>query len=133
MRKKDTFFARMDELGLALTYDDVRLRSGYSATMPHEVSVESRFSRNVPVKIPVIAAAMDTVTEHRLATALAKLGGLGVVHRNLLPEVQANEVARVKSHLNACIEAPTCVFEDETVESYAWDVSRVLESWARVL
>tara|TARA_B100000609_G_C17222987_1_gene442090 strand:+ start:9330 stop:10838 length:1509 start_codon:yes stop_codon:yes gene_type:complete len=114
--KKDAFFAKMDNLGLALTYDDVRLKSGYSETMPHEISIESKFSRNVPLKIPLISAAMDTVTEHRLATEMAFLGGLGVIHRNLTPERQAAEVVRVKNHLNARIEKPTCVYEDETIE-----------------
>jgi len=115
MSKKDAFFARMEQLGLALTYDDVRLKTGYSETMPQAISLETRFSRNIPLKVPVVSAAMDTVTGHRLATELAKLGGLGVIHRNFQPEDQAKQVTRVKQHLNALIESPRCVFADETI------------------
>jgi IMP dehydrogenase/GMP reductase len=114
--KKEDFFAQMESLGLALTYDDVRLRSGYSEVMPNEVSTASLFSRNTPLNVPVVSAAMDTVTEHALATEMACLGGLGIVHRNMSEEQQAQEIARVKKHLNGLIESPMCVYEDESVE-----------------
>lgn len=114
--KKEDFFAQMESLGLALTYDDVRLRSGYSEVMPNEVSTVSLFSRNTPLNVPVVSAAMDTVTEHALATEMACLGGLGIVHRNMSEEQQAQEIARVKKHLNGLIESPMCVYEDESVE-----------------
>lgn len=113
--KKRRFFDNMDALGLALTYDDVRLKSGYAEVMPTEVSLKTKFSRNMHLNMPVVSAAMDTVTEHRLATALAKLGGLGVIHRNLPPDKQAKEVAKVKHHLNGMIETPKCVLEDQTI------------------
>lgn len=113
---KDAFFAQMDALGLALTFDDVRLRTGHASVMPNDVSLESRFSQNVPLRIPVVSAAMDTVTEYPLAIALAKLGGLGIIHKNLPPEEQAAHVARVKYHLNGLIDKPICVFDDETIE-----------------
>ncbi|MCB9640617.1 MAG: IMP dehydrogenase [Myxococcales bacterium] len=114
--KKEDFFEKMEELGLALTYDDVRLRSGYSEVMPSEVSTASKFSRHIPLNVPIVSAAMDTVTEHALATEMACLGGLGIVHRNMSEEKQAQEIARVKKHLNGLIESPTCIFEDESVE-----------------
>lgn len=114
---KEAFFAQMDQLGLALTYDDVRLKSGYAEIMPHQVSLESKFSRHIPLKIPLVSAAMDTVTEAAMATQLACLGGLGVIHRNFSPDVQARQVARVKKHLNALIEDPTCVAPKETIEA----------------
>ena len=101
--------------GLALTFDDVRLKTGYAATMPDDVSLGSLFSRHVQLKIPITSAAMDTVTEYTLAIELAKLGGLGVIHRSLTPEEQAAQVARVKNNLNGRIEKPICVYDDQTV------------------
>ncbi|MBI4154988.1 IMP dehydrogenase [Candidatus Woesearchaeota archaeon] len=103
-------------MGLALTFDDVRLKTGYTEVMPEEVSLESLFSRNIPLKIPIVSAAMDTVTEHELAIEIAKLGGLGIIHKNLTPEEQKNEVARVKYHLNGLIEKPICANENEKIE-----------------
>lgn len=107
----------MDELGLALTFDDVRLKTGYSEVMPDDVNLESKFSRNIPLLIPVTSAAMDTVTEADLAMEMAQLGGLGVIHRNMTPEKQADEVARVKFHLNALIEKPIYCSEGDTIAS----------------
>src|SRR3989344_6899902 len=107
---------RAREEGLALTFDDVRLRTGYAEVMPDEVNLESKFSRNVGLKIPIVSAAMDTVTEYGLAIELAKLGGIGVIHRSLSIEDQADHVARVKHHLNGLIEKPICVYEDEKVQ-----------------
>ena len=115
MSKAD-FFERMEQLGIALTFDDVRLKTSYSNVMPKDVSLETLFSRNVPLKIPVVSAAMDTVTEYELATELAKLGGIGIIHRGLIPEEQANHVARVKYHLNGLIDKPICIFEDRSME-----------------
>ena len=76
--KKDVFFDKMDVLGLALTFDEVILKTGYAEVMPDDVSIESRFSRNIPLKNPLVSAAMDRVTEEPMAIALGKLGGLGV-------------------------------------------------------
>lgn len=115
-RPKDAFFAKMEHLGLALTYGDVRLKTDYAQVLPDEVVLKSLFSRNVPLLVPITSAAMDTVTEHRLAIELAKLGGLGVIHRNNSPEEQAMEVARVKYHLNGIIQKPVCVPVDWTIE-----------------
>ena len=103
--------------GLALTFDDVRLRTGYSEVLPDNVDVSSRFSRNVPLKIPLVSAAMDTVTEYKLAIELAKLGGIGVIHRNLSIEEQAFNVSKVKHHLNGLIQKPICVFENDSIKS----------------
>lgn len=114
--KKDFFFQKMDLLGLALTYDDVRLKSGYSEVEPSKVFITSHFSRNVTLNSPIVSAAMDTVTESPMAIAMAKFGGLGIIHKALTPEVQAEHVRRVKLHLNGLIEKPICVFEDQTIE-----------------
>jgi len=117
MRKKDIFFKKMEDLGLALTYADVRLRTNYSVTMPDQVSLETMFSRRVPLKVPLVSAAMDTVTDHRLAIEMAKCGGLGIVHRNFSPKEQASEVAKVKYYLNGIVEKPICVRDTDTIET----------------
>ena len=115
MSKKDVFFQKMDELGLALTYADVRLRTSYSETMPDDVSLSTRFSRHVPLKIPLVSAAMDTVTTSRLAIEMASMGGLGIIHKNLSPKEQASEVAKVKLYLNGVVDTPICVRATETI------------------
>jgi IMP dehydrogenase len=112
---KDAFFEKIEKLGEALTFDDVRLRSGYSEVMPDDVNLESKFTKNVPLKIPIVSAAMDTVTEHEMAIGMAKLGGIGVIHKNFDPERQAKEVAKVKFHLNGFIEKPIFVSEDDMI------------------
>ena len=96
--------------GVALTFNDVRLRTGYSEVMPDAVNVETFFSKNIKLKVPIVSAAMDTVTESKMAIALAKLGGLGIIHKNLTIEAQADEVAKVKHNLNGLIEKPICVY-----------------------
>jgi IMP dehydrogenase len=101
--------------GLALTFNDVRLRTGYAQVMPDNVNTKTFFSKNVALKIPIVSAAMDTVTESKMAIALAKLGGIGIIHKNMSIEEQAIQVAKVKSHLNGLIEKPICVYEDELI------------------
>jgi IMP dehydrogenase len=112
---KDLFFKKIDALGEALTFDDVRLKSGYSAVMPDDVELSSKFTKNVPLKSPIASAAMDTVTEHAMAIAMAKLGGIGVLHKNMDIESQGREVAKVKFSLNGLIEKPIFVLETDTV------------------
>ncbi len=112
---KDLFFEKLDRLGIAVTFEDVRLKTGYSEVMPDDVSLKTMFSRNVPLKIPIVSAAMDTVTEHKLAIGMALAGSLGIIHRNLSAEEQTKEVARVKFHLNALIAKPICVYEYQTI------------------
>lgn len=114
---KHEFFASMANLGLALSYDDLRLKTGYSQVQPAMVKLETFFSRHVPLNIPIVSSPMDTITESRMAIAMAKAGGIGIIHRNLLPEDQATEVARVKFHLNGLITKPITVTETETVRS----------------
>ncbi|MCU0642177.1 MAG: IMP dehydrogenase [archaeon] len=114
MREKQALEIAKQEC-TALTFNDLRLRTGYSKVMPANVSLKTKFSRNVSLEIPVASAAMDTVTESRLAIELAKLGGIGVIHKNLGPEEQARHVARVKNHLNGRIRTPIRVYEDETI------------------
>ncbi|MBI6546519.1 MAG: IMP dehydrogenase [Cyanobacteria bacterium NC_groundwater_1444_Ag_S-0.65um_54_12] len=82
-----------------LTFDDVLLLPGYSEILPCEVDLRTKISRNIKLNIPIISAAMDTVTEHAMAISLAKAGGIGIIHRNLEPAVQANEVCLVKAQV----------------------------------
>ena len=83
-------------LTTALTFDDVLLVPRHSEVLPSGVDVSSRVTKNIRVKVPLLSAAMDTVTESRLAIAMAQQGGIGVIHKNLSVEEQASEVDRVK-------------------------------------
>lgn len=112
---KDKFFRRMEALGLAVSYGDVRMRTGYSEVLPADVVLTSRFSRNVPLNTPIISSPMDTVTERKMAIKMAMLGGLGIIHKGLSPKDQAAEVASVKFYLNGLIKKPICVQEKETI------------------
>lgn len=113
-RKIDLFFRKMGYL--ALTYGDVRLRTGYSDSDPGEASISTLFSRNVPLKCPLVSAAMGDVTEAAMAIAMAEFGGLGIIHKALTPENQAKQIRHVKLHLNDIVEKPICAFEDQTIE-----------------
>jgi len=93
-------------IGQGLTYDDVLLFPAYSETLPREVSIQSRFSRNIPLNIPIISAAMDTVTESSMAIAMAREGGIGVLHKNMTIEEQANKVRAVKRSESGMIIDP---------------------------
>ncbi|MEK9151680.1 MAG: IMP dehydrogenase [Patescibacteria group bacterium] len=114
-RALDVFFTKMDRLGIALTYGDVRLKTNYSDIVPSETSLVTRFSQNVPLNVPIVSAAMDTVTEAKMAIALATHGGLGIIHKNLSPREQARQVNRVKLYLNGLIESPICVDANDTI------------------
>ena len=111
----DKFFARMDELYLDVTFDDVLLQPGMSSVLPADVCLETRVTRNVPLNIPIVGADMDRVTESRLAIALAMEGGIGIIHRNMTIEAQADEVDDVKFRLNKLIETPICLRPDDTL------------------
>lgn len=115
-KDKAQFFTHMRESGLKLTFDDVRLETGPSEFSPREVDISSRFSRNIGLKVPFVSAAMDTVTTSRMAITMAQLGGIGVIHAGLSPEMQRKEVRRVKLFLNGLIEEPICVQEGDTLE-----------------
>ena len=88
----------------ALTFDDVLLVPAHSTVLPREVSLETRLTRTIQLKIPLTSAAMDTVTEARLAIALAQEGGIGIIHKNMPPEAQAAEVARVKRFVKYSVD-----------------------------
>src|SRR5690606_37136935 len=99
----------------ALTYDDVSLVPAHSTVLPKDVSLETRLTRDLRVKLPIVSAAMDTVTEARLAIAMAQLGGIGIIHKNLTAEQQAGEVAKVKKFEAGVIKDPFTVGPDATI------------------
>jgi IMP dehydrogenase len=99
----------------ALTFDDVLLRPGLSDVMPGDVDVKTRITRTISLNIPIISSAMDTVTEYRMAIAMAQAGGIGVIHRNLEPEVQADHVRQVKRFESGMVLNPITIHPDETL------------------
>jgi len=102
-----------------LTFDDVSLITQYADFLPGDSDISSKLTRNVRVKIPFLSAAMDTVTEAKMAISMAMLGGIGVIHKNLDPEDQANHVSRVKHHLNGLITDPITFNINDTLETIA--------------
>ena len=99
----------------ALTFDDVLLEPAYSDVLPRDVSLATRLTRDIDLQLPIMSAAMDTVTEARLAIALAQEGGIGVVHKNMTAEGQAREVRRVKKYESGIINDPITVTPDKTI------------------
>src|SRR3954452_1450219 len=106
-----------------LTFDDVLLVPAESAVLPNEVSTRTRLTRGISLEIPIVSAAMDTVTEARLAIALAREGGLGILHRNLSIEDQVGEVDKVKRSESGMIVEPVTLPPDALV-SHALDLMR---------
>ena len=99
-----------------LTYDDVLLVPAHSTVLPRETDLSTNFSRNIQVKIPIISAAMDTVTESKMAIAMAQEGGIGVIHKNLSIQTQANEVHKVKRAENGMITDPITLNKEALVK-----------------
>ena len=96
-------------LGKALTFDDVLLVPAFSEVLPKDTSLATRFTRNIELKLPLVSAAMDTVTEARLAIAIAQEGGIGIVHKNLTPAEQAAQVAKVKRYESGLLRDPVVI------------------------
>lgn len=109
MSLKDKF------LGEGLTYDDVLLVPAYSEILPRDVSLKTKFSKNIELNAPIVSAAMDTVTESRLAIAIARDGGIGVIHKNMTIEAQAAEVRKVKRSESGMIQDPVTLNIDASV------------------
>jgi IMP dehydrogenase len=99
----------------ALTFDDVLLVPAYSNVLPREVSLKTRLTRGISLNIPILSAAMDTVTEARLAIAMAQEGGIGIIHKNMTPQAQAAQVAKVKRFESGVVKDPITVTEDMKV------------------
>ena len=104
-----------DKIIEGLTFDDVLLRPGRSEVLPSDVDVSTRLTRTIRLNMPIIASAMDTVTEARMAIAMAQNGGLGVIHRNLEPDAQAEQVRLVKRYESGMVMNPITIHPDETL------------------
>jgi IMP dehydrogenase len=103
-------------LGLALTFDDLLLVPAYSQILPKDASLATRFSRNISLNLPLVSAAMDTVTEARLAIAIGQEGGMGIIHKNLTVQQQAAEVLRVKRYESGVLRDPVVITPRHTVQ-----------------
>ncbi|GAB1309082.1 IMP dehydrogenase [Urechidicola sp. KH5] len=102
-------------VGEGLTYDDVLLIPAYSEVLPREVSIQTKFTKNITLNTPIVSAAMDTVTESAMAIAMAREGGIGVLHKNMTIEQQAGEVRKVKRSESGMIIEPVTVAKEATV------------------
>ncbi len=102
-------------VGEGLTYDDVLLIPAFSEILPREVNIQTKFTKNITLNVPIVSAAMDTVTESEMAIAMAREGGIGVLHKNMPIERQAEEVKKVKRSESGMILEPVTVTKDETV------------------
>ena len=101
----------------ALTFDDVLLLPGYSEVLPKDVSLKTRLTRDIELNIPLISAAMDTVTEARLAIGMAQEGGVGIIHKNMTLEQQADEVRKVKKHESGVVKDPITIDSSASVRN----------------
>ncbi|MBD0274964.1 MAG: IMP dehydrogenase, partial [Acetobacteraceae bacterium] len=99
----------------AYAFDDVLLMPAYSAVLPHQTDTRTRLTRDIALNIPLVAAAMDTVTESNMAIAMAQAGGIGVVHKNMSPEEQAAQVRRVKKFESGMVVNPVTIHPDQTL------------------
>ncbi len=102
-------------LGEGLTYDDVLLVPAYSEVLPREVSIGTKFTRNIKLNVPILSAAMDTVTESAMAMAMAREGGIGVLHKNMSIKAQAAEVRKVKRAESGMILDPVTLPKNATI------------------
>ena len=118
-RPIDKFMEAFPQEGL--TFDDISLITRYADFLPDEADISTRFSRHVKLNIPFASAAMDTVTESKMAIAMARLGGIGVIHKNLSPERQVEEVRKVKNYLNGIINTPAVFHPEQTVEEMLYE------------
>ncbi len=100
---------------LALTFDDVLLQPAHSEVMPGETDVRTRIAGDIDLNLPILSAAMDTVTEARLAIAMAQAGGIGVIHRNLKPAEQAEQVRQVKKFESGMVVNPVTIGPEATL------------------
>jgi len=108
---------------IALTFDDILLLPGYSEVLPKDVSLKSRFTKKIRLNVPLVSAAMDTVTESGTAIAIAREGGIGVIHRNLSIEAQADEVGKVKTSEYWVISNPVTIAPNDSI-SKVWELKK---------
>ena len=103
-------------IGEGITFDDVLLVPSYSEVIPNEVDLSTHLTKTIKLNIPMMSAGMDTVTEHRMAIAMARQGGIGIIHKNMSIEQQAEEVDKVKRSENGVITDPFYLSPDNTLE-----------------
>ena len=109
----DSFFPKNANTGL--TFDDVSLATSYSDILPRDTVLDTCLAEGLNIHLPIISADMDTVTEHRMAIAMALNGGLGLIHYNMTEKQQLKEVSRVKNHVHGLIQEPITVTPDLSV------------------
>ena len=103
-------------IGEGITFDDVLLVPGYSEVIPNQVDLTTHLTKSIVLNIPMMSAGMDTVTEHRMAIAMARQGGIGIIHKNMSIEAQADEVDKVKRSENGVITDPFFLSPEHTLE-----------------
>ena len=103
-------------IGEGITFDDVLLVPSYSEVIPNQVDLSTYLTKKIKLNIPMMSAGMDTVTEHRMAIAMARQGGIGIIHKNMSIEQQAEEVDKVKRSENGVITDPFYLSPDNTLE-----------------
>ena len=103
-------------IGEGITFDDVLLVPAYSKVIPNQVDVTTYLTKKIKLNIPMMSAGMDTVTEHRMAIAMARQGGIGIIHKNMSIEAQAEEVDKVKRSENGVITDPFYLSPEHTLE-----------------
>src|SRR5881409_2570320 len=109
----DAFFSGYSHIGL--TYDDVTLATSYSEILPRDTQLDTTLAEGLELNIPIISSDMDTVTESRMATAMALNGGLGLIHYNMPEREQLSEVSRVKNHVHGLIQEPIKVSPEQLI------------------
>ena len=102
-------------IGEGITFDDVLLVPGYSEVIPNEVELHTKLTNKIQLNVPLMSASMDTVTEHRMAIAMARQGGIGIIHKNMSIEQQADEVDKVKRSEYGVITDPFYLSPDHTL------------------
>ena len=103
-------------IGDGITFDDVLLVPGYSQVIPNQVDLSTNLTKTIKLNIPMMSAGMDTVTEHRMAIAMARQGGIGIIHKNMSIEAQAEEVDKVKRSENGVITDPFSLTPEHTLK-----------------
>src|SRR5210317_673758 len=111
---------------LGLTYDDVLLVPAYSDVLPRDVNITSKFSRNISLNVPIVSAAMDTVTESQMAIAMAREGGIGVLHKNMSIEAQADKVRKVKRSESGLIIDPVTLH----ATAFVSDAKKIMQEYS---
>ena len=105
----------MREIKKALTFEDILLIPAYSEVLPKEVNLKTKLTKNITLNSPFVSAAMDTVTEHRTAISMARMGGIGIIHKNMDTSAQINEVKKVKKSESGVINDPIYIQADRTL------------------